>query len=121
MAVKCIFKSTKKSPQQIPIKSYHTVTNVMYLRSTITLTLNVLVTEFPAGSVKVYVTGVVPGGKELPGCLLVVGKTVPELSVTTGVSQGTFALVVPNGTVTVTSSGKLKITGSIVSAIRVEY
>ena len=79
----------------------------LYLPRTITLTLNDRVTIFPAGSLNVYVTVVVPGVNELPGCLSVDGMTVPELSVTVGVGQDTGVLVVPNGTVTVMSSGKV--------------
>ncbi len=59
----------------------------------------------------------VPGGKELPGCLSVVGKTVPELSVAVGVFQVTVVLVVPNGTVLVMSSGKVDTCGGMPSAM----
>ena len=88
-----------------------------HLRRTITFTLNVRVTVFPAGSVNVYVTGVVPGGNELPDCLSEVGKTVPELSVTVGSAQVTGTMVVPNGTVKVKSSGKIETCGGIPSAM----
>ena len=64
-----------------------------------------------------YITVVVPGANGLPGCLSVDGMTVPELSVTVGVGQDTGVLVVPNGTVTVMSPGKIVTCGSIASAI----
>ena len=55
--------------------------------------MNCLVTEFPVGSVNVYVTGVVcPVGKELPGSADFDGKTVPELSKAVGSSQFTGVL-----------------------------
>ena len=79
--------------------------------------MNCLVTEFPVGSVNVYVTGVVcPVGKELPGSADFVGKTVPELSKAVGSSQFTGVLGVPKGTETVMSSGKLPMKGSVESA-----
>ena len=74
-------------------------------------------TEFPVGSTKLYVTGVVPGKNELPDGLSEDGVTVPELSVTVGSSQVTGTLVVPNGTVLVMSSGKTDTTGGMPSAV----
>ena len=47
----------------------------------ITLTLNVTLAVFPDGSVKVYVTGVVPTGKKSLGDLVLLTKVaMPELS-----------------------------------------
>ena len=67
--------------------------SIGHLRSSTTVTVNCLVTEFPVGSVNVYVTGVVcPVGKELPGSADFVGKTVPELSKAVGSSQFTGVL-----------------------------
>jgi hypothetical protein len=82
----------------------------------IMLTLKVRVTVFPAGSVKVYVTGVVPTGKVVPGSKLVLTLTVPELSVTVGIGQSTTELVVPKGTVIEMSLGKVCTDGGSVSA-----
>ncbi len=56
-------------------------------------------------------TGVVPTGKVLPDGLEELGNTVPELSTAVGSSQVTGLLLVPKGTVTVTSSGKEVTTG----------
>ena len=90
----------------------------MDLRSSTTVTVKLLVTEFPVASVKVYVTGVVcPVGKESPGFLVFVGVTVPELSKAVGSFQVTGVFGVPNGTDTVMSSGKLTINGLVASAM----
>ncbi len=95
----------------------NTLLVLIHLRSSTTVTWNVLETEFPVGSVKVYVTGVVcPVGKELPGSLDFVGKTVPELSKAVGSSQLTGVFGVPKGTLTVMSSGKLTMNGLVASA-----
>jgi hypothetical protein len=83
--------------------------------SSTTLTVKVRVTVFPAGSVNVYVTGVEPMGKEVPGSRLVPTVTVPELSVAVGTGQLTTELVVPKGTVTEMSLGKVWTAGGSVS------
>ena len=87
------------------------------LRMTMTLTLKVRVTMLPEGSVNVYVTGVVPGGNCDPGWRLVMELTVPELSVTVGWGQVTGVVSVPNGTVTVMSSGNSWTSGTSTSAV----
>ena len=56
-----------------------------YYIPSITLTLNVTLAVFPEGSVKVYVTGVLPTGKKSLGALDLLTKVaVPELSVAVG-------------------------------------
>ena len=60
---------------------------------------------FPEGSEKVYVTGVLPTGKNELGCLVLLTKvTMPELSVAVGSSKATVLPGLPLGTVTVMSS-----------------
>ena len=82
-----------------------------------TLTVKVWVTVLPDGSVKVYVTGVLPTGKVLPDGREGFWEELPELSVDVGSSQFTVVSKVPKGTVTVTSCGKLVTTGGTVSAV----
>ena len=59
----------------------------------------------------------VPTGKELPDGMEGVWLEVPELSTDVGSSQLTVAPEVPNGTVTVTSDGKLVTTGGVLSTV----
>ncbi len=59
---------------------------------------------FPDGSVKVYVTGVVPTVKKSLGDLVLLTKLAePELSVTVGSAKSTVLPGLPRGTVTVVS------------------
>ena len=62
-------------------------------------------------------TGVVPTGKVVPGATDGSWIDVPELSMDVGSSQLTVAPVLPNGTVTVISDGKLVTTGGVLSAV----
>ena len=81
-----------------------------------TMTLKVLVALLPDPSVKVYVTGVVPTLKKVPGeWVLPVRVTTPELSVAVGSLQLTVVPVLPDATVT-TMSFTSVITGGVVSA-----
>ena len=81
-----------------------------------TKTLKDLVALLPDPSVKVYVTGVVPTLKKVPGWwVLSVRVTTPELSVAVGSVQLTVVPVLPDGTVTTMSLASL-ITGGVVSA-----
>ncbi len=81
----------------------------------ITVTVNVSWAVFPDGSVKVYVTWVLPTGKnELGELVLEVKVAVPELSVAEGSSQLTMAPFWVIEMVTVISS-KGEITGGVVS------
>jgi len=82
----------------------------------LTVTLNVQVLVFPDVSVKVYVTGVVPVRKVLPGtCDFVtaidpVGEQVCELSVAVGSVQVTTA-VHPDPVIVVMFGGQFETTG----------
>ena len=62
----------------------------------------------------------VPTGKVLPEGMEEDWLTNPELSTAEGSSQLTTALAVPNGTVIVTSDGKLVTTGGVLSAVETE-
>ena len=70
-----------------------------------TVTSKVTATVFPDGSVKMYVTGVVPTGKnELGAWDLETRVTVPESSAAVGSSQLTVVPVEPGGAVTTMTS-----------------
>ena len=58
------------------------------------------VAVFPAASVDVYVTVVVPTGKESPGLWVDVSVCVPELSVAVGAVQVTVAVATPDPVLT---------------------
>ena len=58
------------------------------------------VAVFPAVSVDVYVTVVVPTGKESPGSWVDVSICVPELSAAVGVVQVTVAVAMPDPVLT---------------------
>ena len=60
----------------------------------------------------------VPTGDVVPDGMEGVWSEVPELSVDVGSVQVTGVPVVPNGTVTVMSDGKLVTTGGVVSAVK---
>ena len=59
----------------------------------------------------------VPTGKSLPDGCEGVWKDVPELSLDVGSFHETGALLVPKGTVTVISEGKVLTTGGVPSAV----
>lgn len=82
----------------------------------VTMILKVVVSEIPAASWNMYVTGVVPTGKESPGLCdwntVVTGK---EMSVATGSVQSTDLIVPGSSMVVVMSSGGLITVGGVVS------
>ena len=81
----------------------------------LTTTLKVVVALLPDPSVNVYVTGVVPTLKKLPGeWVLPVRVATPKLSVAVGSVQLTVVPVLPAGTVVKISSIPL-ITGGVTS------
>ena len=72
----------------------------------------------PDPSVKVYVTAVVPTGKNAPGAwVLEVSETIPELSVAVGSVHVTVVPPTPVATVSVMSPMQA-ITGATVSTVR---
>ena len=81
-----------------------------------TVTVKIQVAAFPDGSLKVYVTWVVPRGKLSPGERLDVTVTVPpESSTADGSVQVAGADVAPAGAVTDTPAGQSLTTGGVVS------
>ena len=82
------------------------------------MTLNEHVASFPARSLKMYDTGVVPTGNCCPGAWVattVIWLTGVTLSVAVGGVHVTAAVVWPAAAVCVMSVGQLAITGSMVS------
>ena len=78
--------------------------------------MNAHCAEFPAESVKVYTTGVVPTGKVAPGWwVLETAGIPPELSVAVGGIQVTERDGVLHGTGYVSEFGHPLITGAVLS------
>ena len=82
----------------------------------ITITLNLQNAWFPAPSVKVYTTWVVPTLKNVPGGLLMDGVPTPDASVAVGGVQVTTIPLAPGSVVRVMSPGQLLTTGGVTSA-----
>lgn len=71
---------------------------------------------FPDGSVKMYVTTVVPAAKDDPGtCDLVTVGVTFESSVAVGSSQFAMATVCPGGTGIIILFGQFMISGGVLS------
>ena len=86
------------------------------ISSSLPVIVNTHCAEFPAESVKVYVTGVEPTGKLAPGWWVVDSdSTPPELSIAVGGIQVATADVVPHGIERNCVSGQPLIMGAIVS------
>ncbi len=94
----CCTQKSEKSHNPKSFASSYDPTLYTYLHST-TMTSKLVDAVFPAPSLKVYVTVVVPMVKNEPGaCDLESRKTTPELSVAVGSVKDTVVPPEPNGT-----------------------
>ena len=103
------------------MKAFSSLVVVRIVKLHLPVTVKTHSAEFPAKSVKVYVTGVVPTLKKLPGWWLL--ETVgipPELSVAVGGIQVTGTDDVPDDTDMVMEFGHPKIIGATLSTANTE-